>query len=676
MKYLLFSVLFLFIFSGCGDDTTSTPVTNVCDPICESWQNCVDKVCVLKTGFCETNTNCQDDEICNEEHECEEFLEDVCKDITCSNHGSCVAVNGVAKCNCDGGYKEAANFTCVTLCTDVECTGDRVCNPADGECVCQNGAYFNELTQKCEADEDCDGVTCDSNSYCLLGECYLKDECSVENPDGVCPSIDGITLTCKDGICISTNDGTVKETERCMPSEFDCEEGTICADVFKDGFYKCRAFCDMTQEGSCGEKGICLPYLDDILLNTGICVKEDVECQPNATEVCPENWVCDLMITAKVCRPVGQGKYGDDCDNMDSTSALDACEVGLFCVGDDDDGEPYKCQELCSPLAQTDDCEVGRCIALEDVSPAVLNREIGMCIDAPMLCNAEEGIKNNPVCEGTNSTCFPYETDTAVCDADECSPSTNSCENGLGCTRTLTSNYHCLKEGNLDFGARNCINPQYYEGTEPLTEDNLCKEGLYCVGDEGQTVCQKLCDPNVDTDVCGLGGNYRCADLHELNAQIPAGINGICTDLPSSCDTTAGYENNPACGGDESICFPINQTGTGVCDSDLCEIDSDTCGEGMGCTRSITSKNHCLLIGNLTKGSGGCVNAEYTLPENLVPEKLCQEGLYCIGQEGQEKCSELCNPDVATSCTMGGICTDLHTFANQIPAGINGICLP
>ncbi|MBN2695424.1 hypothetical protein JXR93_12250 [bacterium] len=662
--------LFVLTFLGCGDSNNNNQ-TQTCSPECSEWEECNDGACVLKAGRCNTSSNCLTSQICNTEtHACEEPTIDPCEDVTCSNHGECQNSNGVASCSCDDGYK-ANGLDCVLLCSDVSCSGGRVCNPSNGECVCQEGSFYNGLTEKCELDDDCTDVTCDTNSYCLEGECYLKDECSIENPDGVCPAIDGIILTCKDGICISTNDGSKKEAERCMPSEFDCEEGTICADVFKDGFYKCRAFCDMTTEGSCGEKGICVPYLDDILLNTGICVKEDAECQSNATAQCPENWVCDLMITAKVCRPVGLGKYGDDCDNMDSTSALDACEVGLFCVGDDDDGEPYKCQELCSPLAQTDNCEIGRCIALEDVSPAVLNREIGLCMDVPSFCNSENGIQNNPACPN-EALCFPAG-DNSICVQDECEIGGDDCEEGLACQKGYMSVNKCLPVGILDYQDSGCVNPEFNENVTYNPEE-LCKEGLFCIsanqGERG--TCQELCDPTSENS-CVNDPSLRCIDINTYAQEYPEGLNGVCFNLPETCNPDNGIYNNSTCEGEDSICFPLTAN-QGICDVDQCSPEnSNECIDGKGCTLSVTSKYHCLEYGTLPKNSEGCVNPEYQIGVPYSTETLCEEGFYCIGAQNQERCQEMCIPN-GEPCSRG-ICVDVHTMQQQVPAGVIGVCL-
>ena len=66
--------------------------------------------CELKTDKCNSESDCTDSKVCDENHNCVD-QNNPCKDVTCSEHGTCIN-SGMATCNCDEGYK-AVDLTCV-----------------------------------------------------------------------------------------------------------------------------------------------------------------------------------------------------------------------------------------------------------------------------------------------------------------------------------------------------------------------------------------------------------------------------------------------------------------------------------------------------------------------------------------------------------------------------------
>jgi hypothetical protein len=86
---------------------------------------------------------------------------DPCEGQDCSGHGTCVAENGAATCDCDAGY-EADGLACVEEtvdpCEGQDCSGH-------GTCAVENGA----ATCDCEAGYRADGLTCLFGEHTLSG---------------------------------------------------------------------------------------------------------------------------------------------------------------------------------------------------------------------------------------------------------------------------------------------------------------------------------------------------------------------------------------------------------------------------------------------------------------------------------------------------------------------------
>ncbi len=71
---------------------------------------------------------------------------DLCENITCSGHGSCVEIENNKICNCDTGYESNNNLECVkiikkTPCDDVTCSEHGVCKVVNKNpmCFCESG---------------------------------------------------------------------------------------------------------------------------------------------------------------------------------------------------------------------------------------------------------------------------------------------------------------------------------------------------------------------------------------------------------------------------------------------------------------------------------------------------------------------------------------------------------
>jgi len=519
MRFLYFLVILLaFSLFSCGDDASENADKN-CPSQCQENASCntSTKVCECNTGFK------ADGEACIKE------LSEICKDVTCKANSTCSDEDG--KCKCDTGFVlEGEDCVKESLCKAVTCDENSTCSEETGKCECNDGYYYSELLFACTEDEKCKDINCEAGYSCLSGHCYLDNECSTENPNGVCPSINNqVILVCSNGLCITENEGNLEESATCNPNTNDCIAGTVCVDAFENGLHKCRAFCDLTTNNSCGEEGVCAPYLDEYSRNTGICLKSDPECDNNQDN-CPENFKCAEMINAKVCKAEGDGEHGDDCDNNVANDELKACKDGLFCVGDEDE---MTCQELCDPENQTDLCQEGRCIALQDIEATASNNDIGLCLDIPNFCSMEAGIKENPMCP-ENSLCFgAADSNRGICFMDECEPNNDQCGENTSCTRGFMSTYQCIADGNLEYNETGCVNPQDEDtDEEDLVSDKLCKKGLVCLANQTGSTCMELCDPTIE-NACVNDESATCFDINNFSRDFPAGINGVCTALPT-----------------------------------------------------------------------------------------------------------------------------------------------
>ena len=111
---LICAVVAIVALSGCLSQTCSS------DKNCKAWQACdsVKRTCVLKSGFCGADMECNDTlKICNTEHMCA-FVPNRCRaDPDCASWQTC---------NSEG------NFTCKPK--PGFCDSDSLCNPLTEVC--------------------------------------------------------------------------------------------------------------------------------------------------------------------------------------------------------------------------------------------------------------------------------------------------------------------------------------------------------------------------------------------------------------------------------------------------------------------------------------------------------------------------------------------------------------
>lgn len=163
MKVFLLLILLVFV-SSCGDDKKGDNTPNACANVnCDEWKSCNDGICVLKSGRCETQDDCNQIETCNLTlHQCINS-EDPCNGITCSNHGTCSDNEGTPICICETGF-HAEGLSCIEdnisePCLGVTCSNHGTCQVDSlnrAFCECEEGYEVDETDKlKCIIKTSC-----------------------------------------------------------------------------------------------------------------------------------------------------------------------------------------------------------------------------------------------------------------------------------------------------------------------------------------------------------------------------------------------------------------------------------------------------------------------------------------------------------------------------------------
>jgi len=275
------------------------------------------------SSSCSKDKDCLESQICmSQKCVSNSFL---CQNKKCSNHGTCVVVDGNATCNCDSGYL-ANGLSCLSApCVkDSECEGNEICQ--NGECKdenilcddinCGNG---NCIIENKKAKCDCDDNFIEENFKCIEDKCK-NIECSIiemcNNETGLCEIItnpcDGIDCG-KHGECIYDKDGNascecedsyVEENKKCI-FEIPCVK-TAEQDNCEDGFDN---NCDgnINDNCSCSSSETLECYSGDpSKIGIGECKKGVLSC------IGGENWgACDgeVLPSEEIC-----DNYDNNCD--------------------------------------------------------------------------------------------------------------------------------------------------------------------------------------------------------------------------------------------------------------------------------------------------------------------------------------------------------------------------
>ncbi len=190
MKRIAISLLLLpFLTIGCGSDGSSS-TTDSDELISDSEVVAVDiddessdsdSVATGKDDSGDKNDGTKEDEKTDDNKDDSE--PSPCKDVTCSGHGTCIVENDAAKCNCQSGFHAEA-LECVedetaNPCKDVTCSGHGACVVENNAAKCDCNDGFHAEVLECVQDEVdlCAGKTCSNHGTCepATGNCNCNE---------------------------------------------------------------------------------------------------------------------------------------------------------------------------------------------------------------------------------------------------------------------------------------------------------------------------------------------------------------------------------------------------------------------------------------------------------------------------------------------------------------------
>ncbi|MBQ8038139.1 MAG: hypothetical protein IJ268_14210, partial [Proteobacteria bacterium] len=246
---------------------------------------------------------------------------DVCEDVDCGDHGSCVVSAKGGVCLCDAGYEVALSGKCeetkvieppatTNACASISCggkdKGSCIETSNGAACWCNDGfvSIKKDDTVECVSKDTpdlpataCDDVTCDDKgscivtssdtAYCLCDAGYTQSEPThcVENPNSICSSIDCTS----NGACIE--DGGKAYCLCAYGYEQDIKDGKLTC-VAKD---VPPVTVDACADETCNGHGTCLTTNGNIafcLCNTGYHLEADSKTKCVEDEVVVPNNPC------------------------------------------------------------------------------------------------------------------------------------------------------------------------------------------------------------------------------------------------------------------------------------------------------------------------------------------------------------------------------------------------
>ncbi len=222
MKVFIFSILFIFLMLSC-DDTTDNLLDKCKDVTCSEHGSCAIDTNSKAVCICETNFHAEDLEcIADEGTPCEDIT-------TCDNNGSCaVNSNNEAVCVCEIGF-HADGLKCVVDVVVNPCENVTTCDTNgscavnsnnEAICVCEIGFHADGL--KCIADvviNPCEGITtCDTNGVCAVNS--DNEAICACNPGF---QADGLKCIKTDDLCEGVTCGG--EHNSCVMGECECDHG-------------------------------------------------------------------------------------------------------------------------------------------------------------------------------------------------------------------------------------------------------------------------------------------------------------------------------------------------------------------------------------------------------------------------------------------------------------------
>jgi|GEM_PF-1698733 len=308
---------------------------------------------------------------------------DPCEDVYCSGHGSCWVSACAPFCECDPGYRQGPNLTCIE---DTPCYHDRECPPDQ---ICSSGACT--AGSACNYDYNCNAAT----EYC--------------HPDGkVCKQRSALCESCAEDyecpdpamgdMCISYPDGDYCG-QRCgvtaCPAGYDCDFNSGSGTGSNPG--QCRS-----NTGSCEGTFICHGPGD--CASNQVCNTQTGQCIPMCADdvQCPGGQKCHLT-----------GHCGDPCA-QDSDCTQYGSDL-ICCIA------PSTPSQFCG-VTQTGLCRPDGC-ALHSECLQTQGDSLGYCDDRTHTCmpgcRAADPAGVNDCVSGMKCECTGG---TVSCDGFDCCP--------------------------------------------------------------------------------------------------------------------------------------------------------------------------------------------------------------------------------------------------------------
>jgi len=518
--------------------------------------------------------------------------------------------------DCDGKIDEYSIPLYQLLTTTTGCNQEGECSGSYK--TCSDGAWSScsksPSTEVCDnKDNDCDGSTDENNAncqieepYCISGsciECETNQDCDNGlycdgaeycDPNGDCQQ--GTLPLIDDGIdCTIGNCDEITDTITNTPDNSFCQNGLYC-----DGTEVCDVLLDC-QQGTlqtCDDSASCTADTCDegtiLTDNIGSCQYDPSSCECQIDVDCPDD---NNPCTNAICN----ANY--ECENIPANEGL-TCDDGFFCT-------------------INDRCSAGTCIA--DQMPT--GDGIACTIDG---CDEILGILNLP--------------DNSLCDDDLYCNGQETCDVLLDCQQGTPPS-----GDEIDCTIDNC--DEATNTTTSSINDFFCQDGSWCNGAEICSLlfdCQPMPDINCNDYVdCSVD---TCSERGDLNDNVGECLHdaAICDcSIDSDCDDqnyctddicNANYEceytdaNEGIACDDGFFCTENDRCSVGECIADQKSYD-----DGIACTLDSCDENGDQII-------------------NLPDNSLCQNDLYC---DGQEVCSESigCHPGIPPTIDDGINCT-------------------
>ena len=577
--------------SGCRNDDSCENEGETCD--FES------RLCVT---LCEQDSDCLEDEACNDDGRCSTV------GAVCFADGDCDPGEYCKDGRCTGGC--ATDDHCVRECGKLQSCIDSC--PPDPTCTCEGDGCYNENWRDlCPRDPACIAA-CPEDGECLRqqGSTCVDNRCERTCTDSAECLDDEV---CSEGICmVRLTEGEARADDR-----LGCQCGDVC-----NRYGTCEvAICTADEQcPSCSicEDGVCIPGCsDENPCPDGGCCNPDGRC----SRACTQDYQCADLPGNQLC--LETGCCGLICDPLVPCVGNSDCQAGEYCAE-----EGY-----CLPGCRND----GDCAALAEEDGGLYRCDFAY-VRAP---------------NGALAPCSFYPGEECFSEIGQCTSyciTSSDCEEGYTCddgSCTPPPEPTCSNDSECA-GDDICLDGRCRPGCR---FDKDCPEGEGCF-DNG---CQTRCETN---ELCraALGEGYTCLDgycqlVNSSTGQKRRGCEcyefcdeqGYCT--PYQCDSDLDCEEE-ACGsclvGNTcGECFSDEQCpGTKVCDLPLDELGNPkldpVTGEQLGgtCAYACTpdSPGVCLSASDCPDGfycddntcQRGCQDNDGCLPGQVCRSGQCQ----------------------------------------------------